>query len=117
MSSEIILSQNPKIFIKDNFVNDGKCDHIISTFKNKLKKSEVLIDGVHKENKERSSDSAVLNHGHDALHDVLASVSKLLEYPINNLEAPQLTRYKKGDYYHAHFDAFVNQDKDYQCEV
>ena len=114
MSSETILSQNPKIFIKDNFLEDDKCDYIISTFKNKLARSKVLVDGVHKENKERSSYSAALDHSHDAVHGILAGVSKLLKHPINNLEAPQLTRYVKGDFYNAHFDAFVDQDKNYQ---
>lgn len=103
-------SHHQKIELLPNFLSSQECDHIIEISNAKFQQSKVIgqngeiIDDI----RNRSSYSAMLNSfpNDPILNNIYNKVSKLLNYPIDNIEYLQCVRYEEEQFFNFHFDTF-----------
>ena len=104
------LSLRPVVLSVAGFLEDGECDHIISTAKPFVKASEVkLMDkDKGKAAKEfRTSSTHFLNSRYyKFLRPIDERVANLTRTPLESQEDAQVLRYLEGQYYLSHHDFF-----------
>lgn len=98
--SDSDISCNPiKVF--DTFLSDQECDHLINTYKDKVKPSIVVGGKIHES---RTSSSYFLPQHDPVILRLRTKVAKLLNIPAENIEPIQFLRYRKGERYTYHHD-------------
>lgn len=104
---EYVHRRNPTIKYVHNLCSVEECRDIIYRYKKRMKRSNVFKNGSRKD-VQRTSYTAFTDGVEDLqLKSIMARIAKLIHRPIEWLEKPQLTRYKKGNYYKAHYDTLV----------
>ena len=104
---EYVHRSEPTIKYVHNLCSVEECRDIIYRYRKRMKRSNVFKNGSRKD-VQRTSYTAFTDGEKDLqLKAIMARIAKLINRPIEWLEKPQLTRYKKGNYYKAHYDTLV----------
>jgi prolyl 4-hydroxylase len=95
------------IYAFDQFISAGECRHITEVASSNLQPGQVSgVDGGVR-SRGRSNDLAWLPHDHDEVTIAVAErVSALVELPVDHAESMQVIRYRPGQEYRHHFDAY-----------
>jgi prolyl 4-hydroxylase len=101
-----------------NFVSPQVCDSIIQSHKDKTKPSTTGI-GSKFEGKStgRTSETAEANSNLEPLKDISLAIEYLTLLPQENQEKPSIIKYTKGGFYRPHYDAFNEEDEDFQLKI
>jgi prolyl 4-hydroxylase len=113
-----IISENPYIYIIDNYLSDDKCNHFIDLVKNNLEQALVSDDSGGVVSKGRTGKRCWVNHNNDKITEETAKeISKLVNYPLENAESFQVIYYDKNEEYRNHCDAwqFDKSKKSERC--
>ena len=93
------------ISLKDNFLTDEECDHIIKLSEEKFERSVIMGKEKSLESEGRTSYSALLDLQDDAiLNGIRKRASALLKMPEEHFENFQCVSYEPKQEYDCHFD-------------
>ena len=107
-----MFSNDPILYVVDDFLSDDECDAFIQASAGKLKPSTVISPDEHIQHESRTSENCWIEHdANDIVHEVSKRFSILVQMPIRNAEQYQFVYYKEGAQYKPHFDSF-----DYETE-
>eukprot|EP01126_Amoeba_proteus_P018094 TRINITY_DN1904_c0_g2_i2.p1 TRINITY_DN1904_c0_g2~~TRINITY_DN1904_c0_g2_i2.p1 ORF type:complete len:268 (+),score=57.89 TRINITY_DN1904_c0_g2_i2:340-1143(+) len=114
LSQVEVLSWSPRILLYHNFVTSEDADHIVSLGKNKVQRSEVVVEEGQNTVHESRSSSGVFLVGEMARDLVVQKYARKIAFwtqiPEENGEAFYLIRYNKGQEYQAHLDWFRSDE-------
>ena len=100
------IHKNPDVFVLDDVLNDEQCKSLINIAKHNLQDSRIVkglgTTGLSVDNSRTSKSYHLTLSEAPPWH---AIASKLTGFPVENMELPQVARYKKGNYYKPHFDS------------
>jgi len=103
------------IAIVENFVTREEADYIISRAAASLTDSQITVDNKRVKDSYRTSQTAVvLTHYYldPAIITIVRRAAMLLSVPASHVESVYVTRYREGEYYKAHEDAYPGFDGD-----
>lgn len=116
-----LISESPRIVVIENFLTTEECKHLMEVATPLLQRSTVLGHGNASEEDEtktsgsrvisrvRTSHSAKLKRKHTGVVDEIEKRAALIAgIPLDNLEPLQVVRYRPGQFYREHLDAFVS---------
>ena len=108
-----MFSNDPILYVVDDFLSDDECDAFIQASEGKLKPSTVISADEYIQHESRNSENCWIEHdANDIVHEVSKRLSILVQMPIRNAELYQLVYYKKGAQYKPHFDSFDYESED-----
>ena len=108
-----MFSNDPILYVVDDFLSDDECDAFIQASAGKLKPSTVISPDEHIQHESRTSETCWIEHdANDIVHEVSKRFSILVQMPIRNAEQYQFVYYKKGAQYKPHFDSFDYETED-----
>ena len=108
-----MFSNDPILYVVDDFLSDDECDAFIQASEGKLKPSTVISPDEHIQHESRTSENCWIEHdANDIIHEVSKRFSILVQMPIRNAEQYQFVYYKKGAQYKPHFDSFDYETED-----
>ena len=108
-----MFSNDPILYVVDDFLSDDECDAFIQASAGKLKPSTVISPDEHIQHESRTSENCWIEHdANDIVHEVSKRFSILVQMPIRNAELYQFVYYKKGAQYKPHFDSFDYETED-----
>jgi prolyl 4-hydroxylase len=90
----------------EKFISENDCNHLISTYSNKTKRS-ATISGVHNS---RTSSTYFLSDSDMIVKSIKQKASEYLKVPIENIENIQFLKYEKGEEYKYHNDYFAGEN-------
>jgi prolyl 4-hydroxylase len=96
---------SPPVFVVDNFLTPEECTSLMTAGASGLKRS-IVVDGLAGKSAapSRTSESCYLLK--ESTLWLSARIATLLGKPVSTQEPAQVARYKEGQYYLGHFDAF-----------
>jgi len=103
------------ISIVENFVTRAEAEYLIARASNSLTDSQITIDNMRIKDSYRTSQTAIVldpNHMDPAVIVIIRRAAMLLSLPASHVESVYVTRYRGGEYYKAHQDAFPGFDGD-----
>ena len=108
-----MFSNDPILYVVDDFLSEDECDAFIQASEGKLKPSTVISPDEHIQHESRTSENCWIEHdANDIVHEVSKRFSILVQMPIRNAEQYQFVYYKKGAQYKPHFDSFDYETED-----
>ena len=108
-----MFSNDPIVYVVNDFLSDDECDAFIHASEGKLKPSTVIGPDEPIFHESRTSDNCWIEHdANDIIHEVSKRFSILVQMPIRNAEQYQLVYYKKGAQYKPHLDSFDYETED-----
>lgn len=104
------LSDQPKIFVINNFLSEAECDYFISYAKPKLVYSTVVDSetGQNKVHPERTSTGMFCPYDHKdkIISSIERRISEVVSIPQENGEGIQIVNYAVGAEFRPHYDYF-----------
>lgn len=103
------------IAIVDNFVTRKEADYLIAQAAEKLTDSQITVGNKRIKDDYRTSQTAIVlnpNCLDPAVITIVRRAAMLLSLPASHVESVYVTRYRGGEYYKAHQDAYPGFDGD-----
>jgi len=103
------------IAIVDNFVTRDEADYLIARAAGKLTDSQITVGDKRIKDSYRTSQTAIVLNPYYLDPTVITIVRRaamLLSLPASHVESVYVTRYRGGEYYKAHEDAYPGFDGD-----
>lgn len=102
-----LISDEPLIYVFDDFLSSEECDHIISLAKDSMKPSILGDPRDPKYSEFRTGNTFWLEKDKTQMsEDITERVARLLEIPSSHAENFQVINYEVGQEYKPHLDAF-----------
>jgi prolyl 4-hydroxylase len=102
-----LISNQPKVVLWHNFLNESECQHMIQLGDHRLNRSTVQGKN-HEISPQRTSYTTNFQSGETSvIQSIEQRVSMLCMYPQSHIEPLQLVRYNPGQQYKPHYDFFV----------
>lgn len=92
--------------ILEGFLEPEKCQYIIDTYKDRVKRSTVVSPQGDVEDSARTSHTFFLPDDDTVIAELREKASQLAGVPADHVEGLQLVRYAKGEQYKFHYDYF-----------
>jgi prolyl 4-hydroxylase len=105
----LMAMRNPRVLVLGNVLTYSECDALIGLAKQSLSPSQTVVEsaGGGQVDKSRTSESALLSRGQDALcQRIEARIAKLTDWPLDHGEGLHILRYQRGAQYEPHYDYF-----------
>ena len=99
-----LLHPNPRICIIENFLDNAECMALIQCAEPFVKASGMAFGGSEAAQNIRTSSTVLLRRSRTEVKPLHSRVGRLLGKPIEHCEDPQVSRYRRGEFYKAHFD-------------
>lgn len=99
----------PRVVVFGGFLADAECDEMIALSRQRLVRSETVINetGGSEVNNSRTSDGMFFNRAENPLCErIERRIAALLNWPVQNGEGLQVLRYRPGAEYKPHHDYF-----------
>mmetsp|Transcript_3089 Transcript_3089/g.9434 ORF Transcript_3089/g.9434 Transcript_3089/m.9434 type:complete len:265 (-) Transcript_3089:99-893(-) len=100
----------PPIFTVENFLSAQECDAMIAAARRHMTPAPVVGPGNGEVSVSRTSSTCYL--AREDLPSVVTKVCALTGKPVEHLELPQVGRYRNGEFYKPHYDAFDTASPD-----
>lgn len=104
------LSEQPRIFVINNFLSEAECDHLISYARPKLSTSTVVDSetGEDKIHSERTSVGMFCPDDHEdaIISNIEQRISEVVSIPKEHGEGIQIINYGTGAEFRPHYDYF-----------
>lgn len=103
------------IAVVDNFCTPDEAQYLISRATKRLSDSRITIDNRQIKDPYRKSQTAIVFDPHNKDPEVVRVAGRaamLLGVPTDHVESVYVTRYRAGEYYKAHHDAYEGFDGD-----
>ena len=113
----VLSESEPRAYVYRGFLRPSECDYIVQSSTNGMAKSTVVDNNTGKSvpSTIRTSDGTFIGRGaNSVISDIERRISEWSHVPVENGEGLQVLRYKDGQRYDAHMDAFsdsFNQDE------
>ena len=101
---------NPPIYTVANFLSAEECDALIESARDHMTPAPVVGPGNGEVSVSRTSSTCYL--AREDLPSVCTKVCALTGKPLEHLELPQVGRYRGGEFYKPHYDAFDTASPD-----
>lgn len=102
-----ILSQDPLVYIIDNYITDEECEHMKKIAIPTLKQSYVSSDKGGTVSSGRTSKNTWIGHDTDDITKSIAQrTSELVKLPMKTAESFQVVHYGETNEYRAHYDSW-----------
>lgn len=98
------MCENPRIYVIDDFMPAGECEALIAAGQPWLENSGIAFGGKDAVQNVRTSSTVQLNPSRAEVRALHERVGMLLRKPMQHMEDPQVSRYRRGEYYLSHFD-------------
>lgn len=116
-----VISNDPYIYYIDEFITDEECEFIINKSKDNMEKAKVAYVSEEEEKKitspnysDRTNDSHWIDHNdYPIMLQLCKRISKKISCNYRDFEKFQVIRYKEGQKYNYHYDAWDHNNKDY----
>ena len=95
---------DPPVFTVANFLSEAECDDLINSAQGHMTPAPVVGAGNGEVSVSRTSSTCYL--AREDLPTICTKVCALTGCPVEHLELPQVGRYRGGEFYKAHYDAF-----------
>ena len=105
-----LLHAHPPIFVVDDFLSHAECDFLIEAAADSFMPAPVVGRGSGEVSPSRTSSTCYL--AREDLPEYLRKISLLTGKPPEHCELPQVGRFRPGEQYLQHFDAFDLSDED-----
>ena len=107
-----MYDSTPTIVVQDSVLADDLCQYIITfTKKARLKPNLIASNGKDIRDELRTSNGIGMGFGEDAVIDsIYKSMSEMCHLPISHAEPMSIQRYRPGEEYKPHWDAFVHDE-------
>lgn len=115
---EEIISEDPVVYIKRDFITHNECKHFINISKDRLQQAMVSDNKGPSASKGRSGKNCWIDHDHDTLvKRVCERISTLVGVPLENAEKVQVVYYGVNQEYRLHHDGwlFDGSEKAVRC--
>jgi prolyl 4-hydroxylase len=112
---EICWAGKTGIAIVENFLTEDEAAYLISRSGKRLTDSRITINNKQIKDPYRKSQTAIVFDPYNKDPSVLRVVTRgamLLGLPADHVESVYITRYREGEYYKAHHDAYPGFDGD-----
>jgi hypothetical protein len=103
------------IAIVDNFVTREEAEYLVARASEGLTDSQITVGNKRIKDSYRTSQTAIVldpNHMDPAVIVIVRRAAMLLSLPASHVESVYVTRYRGGEYYKAHQDAYPGFDGD-----
>ena len=108
--NKIIYSEEPLVYVIEDFISDEECTHFVNASNTKLQRAKTIggKDGIYHEN--RTGSNCWIDHNHsNATTDLGQRIADLIGFPLKNAESYQVVYYTGGTQYNDHHDAFDHE--------
>ena len=110
---KIIYSEDPLVYVIENFISEEECDHFVKQSRDKLERAKTIggKDGIYHE--KRTGMNCWIPHAHsDVSKSIGDRIANLIGFPLRNAESYQVVYYTGGTEYNDHHDAFDNETEE-----
>lgn len=99
--------------ILEGFLEASKCQYLIDTYKDRVKRSTVVSPSGDVEDSARTSHTFFLPDDDSVIMEMREKTARLAGVPADHVEGLQLVRYSKGEQYKFHYDYFdaINENQ------
>lgn len=99
--------------ILEGFLEPSKCQYLIDTYKDHVKRSTVVSPSGDVEDSARTSHTFFLPDDDSVIMELREKAARLAGVPADHVEGLQLVRYAKGEQYKFHYDYFdaINENQ------
>lgn len=104
------ISERPPVYTVENFLTSQECDALIRAAHEHMTPAPVVGPGNGEVSVSRTSSTCYL--AREDLPSVCTKVCALTGKPVDHLELPQVGRYRSGEFYKPHYDAFDTASPD-----
>mmetsp|Transcript_23612 Transcript_23612/g.93613 ORF Transcript_23612/g.93613 Transcript_23612/m.93613 type:complete len:311 (+) Transcript_23612:266-1198(+) len=104
------ISAWPPVYTVENFLSDEECGAMIAAAKDHMTPAPVVGPGNGEVSVSRTSSTCYL--AREDLPSICTKVCALTGKPVEHLELPQVGRYRSGEFYKPHYDAFDTSSAD-----
>lgn len=103
----VVLSEEPKIYIIDNFITHEECDHFIAISQPNLQRALVSSNTKGSVSKGRTGKNYWLQHNIDNITKSVGNkIANQVGVPLNTAEQYQVIYYDKTEEYKQHYDSW-----------
>lgn len=106
----VAIHEDPPVYTVANFLTEAECDVLIESAKGHMTPAPVVGPGNGEVSVSRTSSTCYL--AREDLPTVCTKVCALTGKPVGHLELPQVGRYRGGEFYKPHYDAFDTASSD-----
>lgn len=104
------ISTRPPVFTVDGFLSQEECSALIESAREHMTPAPVVGPGNGEVSVSRTSSTCYL--AREDLPSICTKVCALTGKPVEDLELPQVGRYRSGEFYKPHYDAFDTSSAD-----
>ncbi|KAJ8614073.1 hypothetical protein CTAYLR_005856 [Chrysophaeum taylorii] len=104
------ISTRPPVFTVESFLSPEECKALIDAAKDHMTPAPVVGPGNGEVSVSRTSSTCYL--AREDLPSICTKVCALTGKPVEHLELPQVGRYRTGEFYKPHYDAFDTSTAD-----
>lgn len=104
------ISASPPVYTVENFLSADECRALIDAAKDYMTPAPVVGPGNGEVSVSRTSSTCYL--AREDLPSICTKVCALTGKPVEHLELPQVGRYRAGEFYKPHYDAFDTSTAD-----
>lgn len=104
----VVLSRSPRLILYPRFITSQESTEIMTIASSRFTSSMIGRGGADvRRTQARTSLTAYLDH-HEApvLSDIIGRASRVMGFPVANIERFQVTHYSPGEYYKPHWDCY-----------
>lgn len=105
-----MIHADPPVFIVNNFLSPSECQSLIDAASDSFQPAPVVGKGAGQVSASRTSSTCYL--AREDLPTLMQRVSLLTGKPVEHCELPQVGRYRPGEFYLQHHDAFDLKTED-----
>jgi len=108
----LVYDSTPTIVVQDSVLADDLCQYIITfTKKARLKPNLIASNGKDIRDELRTSSGIGVDFGENEVIDsIYKSMSEMCHLPISHAEPMSIQRYRPGEEYKPHWDAFLHDE-------
>ena len=108
----LLYNSTPTIVVQDSVLADDLCQYIITFAEDAVPKPNLIAsNGKDVRDEMRTSKGIGMDFGENgAIDDIYKSMSEMCHLPISHAEPMSIQRYKPGEEYKPHWDAFVHNE-------
>ena len=109
LTIEVVRAERPHLQLVYNFLSDDETSEVLRLAQGRFEASKVVsATGRDAEDLHRTSTTCYLKKGENStVRAIEVRAAAVARFPVENVEAIQLTRYTRGQQYKPHYDYFV----------
>ena len=121
--NKIIYSDDPLVYVIENYLTDKECQHLIDLSKNNFKPAKTLSNADHgntsvRNEKTRTGRNCWIKHTTSKTCKGIGSrIAKLIDWKLRCAEKIQVVYYSDGTQYKEHYDCFETDTRAGKIEI